>query len=96
MVTQSKLDNSNRDHVINIRVHQHQRDLIDRAAAILGKNRSDFILDVICREAKTVITDNTFFALDDDKYQQFIEALDSPPQANENLHKLLTTKSPWE
>jgi uncharacterized protein (DUF1778 family) len=96
MGTQSKVDNSNRDHVINIRVHQHQRDLIDRAAAILGKNRSDFILDVVCREAKTVINDNTFFTLDDVKYQQFVDALDSPPQANENLRKLLTTKSPWE
>ncbi len=34
-----------RDAVINLRAQPEQRDLIDHAASLLGKNRSDFMLD---------------------------------------------------
>ena len=96
MLTRSKLDNPGRDQVINIRVQQTQRDLIDHAATILGKTRSDFMLEVACREAENVICDNTFFALDEEKYQEFMAILDSPPKVDEELRKFLTTKSPWD
>ncbi|MBN3924621.1 DUF1778 domain-containing protein [Nostoc sp. NMS4] len=96
MLTSSKLDNPGRDQVINIRVQQIQRDLIDHAATILGKTRSDFMLEVACREAENVICDNTFFALDEERYQEFMAILDSPPKVDEELRKFLTTKSPWD
>ncbi|MBD2242805.1 DUF1778 domain-containing protein [Nostoc sp. FACHB-888] len=96
MLTRSKLDNPGRDQVINIRVQQTQRDLIDHAATILGKTRSDFMLEVACREAENVICDNTFFALDEERYQEFMAILDSPPKVDEELRKFLRTKSPWD
>lgn len=96
MLTRSKLDNPGRDQVINIRVQQTQRDLIDHAATILGKTRSEFMLEVACREAENVICDNTFFALDEERYQEFMAILDSPPKVDEELRKFLTTKSPWD
>ncbi|MBW4669397.1 MAG: DUF1778 domain-containing protein [Cyanomargarita calcarea GSE-NOS-MK-12-04C] len=89
-------NHQNRDVTINIRAHQRQRDLIDRAAEALGKNRSDFMLESVCREAEAVLLDRRLFMLDDDKFQQFIELLDAPPSTNANLHTLLTTKAPWE
>ncbi|BBD69270.1 hypothetical protein NIES4072_34020 [Nostoc commune NIES-4072] len=96
MLGRSKMDNLGRNQVINIRVQEQQRDLIDNAASILGKNRSDFMLEVACREAEKVICDKTFFALNEEKYQNFLAMLDSPPKANEEIRKLLTTKSPWD
>jgi uncharacterized protein (DUF1778 family) len=96
MVARSKMDNLGRNQVINIRVQEQQRDLIDNAASILGKSRSDFMLEVACREAEKVICDKTFFALDEEKYQKFLAILDSPPKANEEIRKLLTAKSPWD
>jgi uncharacterized protein (DUF1778 family) len=88
--------NTNRNLTINIRVHQTQRDLIDHAAGILGKTRSDFMLEVACREAESILLDRRLFILDDIKFQQFMDALDAPPMQNEKLHKLLTTKAPWD
>jgi uncharacterized protein (DUF1778 family) len=88
--------NRNRDVTINIRVYQGQRDLIDRAAEVLGKNRSDFMLETACREAEAVLLDRQLFMLDEEKFQQFVEILDTVPSANENLHKLLTKKAPWD
>lgn len=86
----------NRDVTINIRAHQGQRDLIDRAAEALGKTRSDFMLEIACREAEAVLLDRRLFVLDDEKFEQFMELLDTPPSANKNLRKVLTTKAPWE
>ena len=37
-----------RDAAINLRARPVQRDLIDHAAQLLGKNRSDFMLEAAC------------------------------------------------
>jgi uncharacterized protein (DUF1778 family) len=34
---------------INIRAARHQRDLIDRAAQVTGKTRTEFMLETACR-----------------------------------------------
>lgn len=48
MVVITPQDEAQRRPPINLRVTPRDRDLIDRAAAILGKNRSEFMMDV-CR-----------------------------------------------
>lgn len=89
-------DKQTRDVTINIRVKQHQRDLIDQAAEIQGKSRSEFMLESAYQRAKDVLLDQTFFELDEAKFKQFVELLDAPPSPNEKLQALLTTKAPWE
>ncbi|HEY9695616.1 MAG TPA: DUF1778 domain-containing protein [Oculatellaceae cyanobacterium] len=86
----------NRDVTINIRALSVQRDLIDQAAEALGKNRSDFMLETACREAQAVLLDRRLFMLNDEKFQEFMDLLDAPPSASENLRKLLFTKAPWD
>jgi uncharacterized protein (DUF1778 family) len=80
----------------NLRVQPSQSELIDRAASIKGQTRTEFILETACEEAKKVITNQTFFALSEEKYQEFINILDAPPQPVEGLRKLFATKAPWE
>ncbi|MTJ15205.1 DUF1778 domain-containing protein [Anabaena sp. UHCC 0187] len=96
MVAFFEMDNPGRNQVINIRVQEKQRNLIDYAASILGKTRSDFMLDVACREAEKVICAQTFFALDEKKYQEFLDILDAPPKVDEELRNFLAAKSPWD
>ena len=55
-----------RDININIRVKRTQRDLINHAAELLGKSRSDFILETACREAEDVLLNQCLFTLDAD------------------------------
>ena len=84
-----------RDAPINLRALPEQRDLIDHAASLLGKNRSDFMLEVACERAQAVVLDQVFFALDDDKFQQFTALLDAAPAANPGLERLMAVKAPW-
>ena len=84
--------NENRDVTINIRAKKNQRDLIDRAAELQRKSRSEFMLE----SAQDVLLAQRFFGLDEVKFQQFVELLDEPPTRHAQLHKLLTTKAPWD
>jgi uncharacterized protein (DUF1778 family) len=85
-----------RDININIRVKRTQRDLIDQAAELLGKSRSDFMLETACREAEDVLLDQCFFTLDAEAFEKFQALLDKPPSKNPKLRKLMATPAPWE
>jgi uncharacterized protein (DUF1778 family) len=84
-----------RDVAIHLRALPEQRDLIDRAAHLLGKNRSDFMLEAACDKAQAVLLDQVYFNLDADKFQQFIDLLDAPPAPNPGRERLMALKAPW-
>jgi len=84
-----------RDAAINLRALTEQRDLIDYAAQLLGKTRSDFMLEAACDKAQSVVLDQVFFALDDSKFKQFTALLDAPPAANPGLERLMDVQAPW-
>jgi len=85
-----------RDAPINLRAMPQQRDLIDQAAQLLGKNRSDFMLEAACDKALSVVLDQVFFNLDEARLQQFQALLDAPPEPNPGLERLLAVKAPWD
>lgn len=85
-----------RDAAINLRALPEQRDLIDLAAGLLGKNRSDFMLEAACARAQSVVLDQVFFSLDADKFKQFTAMLDAPPGHNPGLERLMAVKTPWD
>lgn len=81
---------------INLRALPEQRDLIDQAASLLGKSRSDFMLETACQRAREVVLDQVFFALDAEKFAQFVAMLDAPPRPNPALERLLARTPTWE
>ena len=81
---------------IHLRADPATRTLIDRAAAQLGKNRSEFMLEAARREAMTVLRDQRLFLVDDKAYARFTAVLDQPPTENRRLRRLLTTKVAWD
>jgi uncharacterized protein (DUF1778 family) len=81
---------------INIRARSTQRDLIDQAADRLGRSRSDFMLEAACREAESVLLDQTFFAVDAGTFAKCQALLDRPLPPTDRLRRLLKTNAPWE
>lgn len=84
-----------RDASINLRALPEQRDLIDHAANLLGKNRSDFMLEAACDKAQSVVLDQVFYLLDSDKFREFTRMLDATPAHNPGLERLMAVKPPW-
>ena len=81
---------------INIRARSRQRDLIDQAAARLGRSRSDFMLEAACQRAEDVLLDQAFFTVDSGTFAKFQKLLDRPLPPTDKLRRLLNTKAPWD
>ena len=80
---------------LNLRISPEEKDLIDMAANIQGKNRTDFILEAARQAAEETLLDRTIFWVSPQAYAEFVALLDAPPQPNERLRKTLQTPAPW-
>jgi len=81
---------------LNLRVRPELRGLIDRAAELLGKNRTDFVLDAARRAAEDALLERTVFLVSPKAYTEFLKRLDAPPRPNARLRRALQTPAPWE
>jgi uncharacterized protein (DUF1778 family) len=81
---------------LNLRIKPELRGLIDRAAQLAGKNRTDFVLDAARRAAEDALLDRTVFSVSPKAYAEFLERLDAPPQPNDRLRRTMRTRAPWD
>jgi uncharacterized protein (DUF1778 family) len=81
---------------INLRIEVNTRQLIDDAAAVLGKTRTEFMIDSARREAIVVLLDQRLFSLDPKRYDAFMQALDNPPAPGPKLKALLRRAPAWK
>lgn len=91
----SEREGAKRD-TLNIRIKPEVRGLIDRAAELLGKNRTDFVLDAARHAAEDALLDRTIITLNPKAFSEFLARLDAPPRPNTRLRKSLQTPAPWE
>ena len=81
---------------LNLRIKPEERDLIDMAAQLKGKNRTDFILEAARNAAEETLLERTIFWTTPEKHEKFIELLDAPPAPNQRLRKTMQTIAPWD
>jgi uncharacterized protein (DUF1778 family) len=81
---------------INLRIEVNTRQLIDDAAAILGKTRTEFMVESARVQAIDVLLDQRLFVLDSERYNAFMHALDNPPAPGPKLRSLLRQKPAWQ
>ncbi|QKK33160.1 DUF1778 domain-containing protein (plasmid) [Rhizobium indicum] len=81
---------------LNMRIKPATRNLIDRAAEMLGKTRTDFMLEASERRAEEVLLDQTIFTVSAEVYAEYLARLDAPTQPNERLKRTMSTKAPWD
>jgi uncharacterized protein (DUF1778 family) len=81
---------------LNLRIKPELRGLIDRAAELAGKNRTDFVLEAARRAAEDALLDRTVFSVSPEAYAEFLKRLDAPPRPNERLRRTMKLKARWE
>jgi uncharacterized protein (DUF1778 family) len=69
-----------RSERIDLRILPEVRSLIDEAAELSGKKRSDFILDAARVAAEATLLDRRVIPLNDHAYTAFLALLDAPPE----------------
>ena len=88
-------ENTKRE-TLNLRIKPQLRGLIDRAAELSGKNRTDFVLDAARHAAEDALLERTVFVFNPKTYAEFVARLDAPPRPNARLRRSLQTPAPWE
>lgn len=81
---------------VNFRMKDERLALIDRAAAIRGVTRTEFVLRSSEAAAIEVLSERPIIALADEAYDAFVAALDAPVETNDRLRKLLARTPLWE
>lgn len=79
---------------VNLRIREDVRAVIDRAARIRGKTRSDFMIDAAYRAAEDTLLDQTLVKVDADSYAHYLAILDRPP-GGEGFERLMNAPTPW-
>ena len=75
---------------LNIRVSEHEKEVLAQAAAATGTTVSRFVLQKAYAEAQAVLAEQTRFRLPEKQWRKFCAALDAPPKNISQLRKLLT------
>ena len=87
---------SGKRETLNIRIKPDERTLIDKAAKMRGKNRTDFILDAARLEAEKTLLDQLIIKASPKAYAEFLARLESQPSPNKQLLKTMHTEAPWD
>jgi uncharacterized protein (DUF1778 family) len=95
-MAQTQRGDAARRRLINIRVSPADRNVIDRAAKLAGKTRSEFMLEAARRAAQETLLDTTLLLMDAADFDRFKALLDAPPEANPRLQELMRKPAPWD
>ena len=79
-----------------LRVSPRQREIISEAAEAAQKDLSAFVLEAAIANAQSVLADRRVFTLSHERWERFVELLDSPVTSlseTPRLEKLLSTPS---
>lgn len=81
---------------INIRAKAEQKNIIEQACRVLGKNRSEFMLEASVSYAQDVLLEQNFFQLGQVDFDRFCEILETPPKPTKKLKALLQQRNAWD
>lgn len=88
---------SNRENpvkAVNLKVRTDIRTLIDSAARLQGRTRSDFMIEASRRAAEETLLDQTLLRVDQDTYDRFVAVLDQPA-SGPGIERLMNAPKPW-
>ena len=85
-----------KDHPLSMRLPDADLAVIDRAAQLRGRSRTEFMRDAAVRAAEDAIMENTLLRVSPDGFQAFVAALDAPGKPVPAMVDVLNRPAPWE
>lgn len=85
-----------KDHPLSMRLPDADLAIIDRAAHLRGRSRTDFMRDAAVRAAEDTIMENTPIRVSPEGFQALVAALDAPAKPVPAMVELLQRAAPWE
>lgn len=85
-----------KDHPLSMRLPEADLALIDRAAGLRGRSRTDFVRDAAVREAEEVLMDSGLVRMSAEGFDAFVVAMATPAEPVAPLVEVLRRRPPWE
>jgi uncharacterized protein (DUF1778 family) len=85
-----------KDHPLSMRLPETDIAIIDRAANLRGRSRTDFVREAAVRAAEEVLMEALPIRMSSGGFKAFVDALSKPASAVPEMVELLRRKAPWE
>jgi uncharacterized protein (DUF1778 family) len=85
-----------KDHPLSMRLPDTDIAIIDRAASLRGRSRTEFMRDAAVRMAEDVVMENTVIRMSPEGFTAFVEMLDRPAEPVPEMAELMQRRAPWE
>ena len=85
-----------KEHPLSMRLPADDLALIDRAAGMRGRSRTDFVRDAAVRAAEEVLMASGLVRMGEEGFAEFVAALSFPAAPAPQLVEVLKRPAPWE
>lgn len=85
-----------KDHPLSMRLPDADLAIIDRAASLRGRSRTEFVRDAAVRAAEDVLMDIGLVRMSHDGFTSFMAAVSAPATAVPAMVEVLQHPEPWE
>lgn len=85
-----------REHPISMRLPEADIAMIDRAAHLRGRSRTDFVREAAVRAAEQVVMEDRLIRMTPDGFADFMAILSGPARPVADIAELNRRPAPWE
>jgi len=85
-----------KDHPLSMRLPAADIAIIDRAAGLSGRSRTDFVREAAVREAEAVLMEKTLIRMSRGGFAAFLAAIAGPGHAVPEMVERLKRGAPWD
>lgn len=85
-----------KEHPLSMRLPETDIAIIDRAAALRGRSRTDFVRDAAVRAAEDVLMETKPIRMSPAGFKAFMAALSGPATPVPEMVELFQRAAPWE
>lgn len=85
-----------KEHPISMRLRDADIAIIDRAASLRGRSRTDFVREAAVRAAEEALLERQVIRMSGQGFAHFLAQLDAPAEPVPALVQLAQRPAPWE
>lgn len=85
-----------KEHPLSMRFPEADIAIIDRAARLQRRSRTDFVREAAVRAAEEALMEGTLIRMSPASFNNFMKALSGPPAAVAEIVETLQRPAPWE
>jgi uncharacterized protein (DUF1778 family) len=85
-----------KEHPLSMRLPEADIAIIDRAATLRGRSRTDFVREAAVRAAEDVLMESMPIRMSPSGFKAFMAALSGPAISVPEMVEIFRRKTPWE